>query len=1328
MATRAEKKGYISISANIRTTKPAPSSPPPARQTTPTPSSTTRATSTAPPAIRMFGKDYFKTREGKLIELPSDITAAEAAQMEADAVAAEKQLGKGPPPRPVPDVKKLDKKEDKKTQLKHTKGKKPGKGKGKRASGAAAAALLKAAGTSKVAQYLASKAAPVLAKGFNKLNELRTNQQTHDSADEKRAQSEQAVVIPNSEGQSKSNAGQVNIVSDRPAPKVDPGKGKQTLQETLRANVPRKVEDVDNFKRDKKAQHTGAAVMKVVQVDKSAVVSTFQDMRNTPAPAPREFEPEPLPPPEAAPGTAALTLGKDGIAPLQKEHTDVSNYTKEADSKLKEEGVTQEQLDMVDSGDLASANKEKKGMEKTAQTEPVVIQKFAQDQNKKVETDLKQEETKKRSEMRSRRKANLGVTGQKQKNAKSTLEKKREEVATKINGIYTAAQDKVKKRLADLETASMKRFDDGNAKATQQFEDDVNSELRAFKADRYSGWFGWARKVRDWWKGMDDLPAVKEIFERNREKFVATVNKLVEDITADNKKVIQECKDELHNARTTIKDYVDKLGPSLKDIGKKAAEEMNSKLNEMDKFIAKKEEDLQNQLKDKQTAAIKAIDEKIEKMKEAMAGALAKLGKLLLWAAKKFFTWALGKFGFSLGTIENIINKGVAVLKAIFTKPIQFVKNLMRAAITGFENFGKHFLKHLQDAVFDWLTGSIEGFTLPSTWDFKGIISIALQMIGISYANLRRHMVSVMTEPVVVGLEKTFTLVKTLVTEGPMAAWDQLKEMANDIKEAFIQAVKDFIKQKIVEQAIQWIIGIFVPGAGIIKAIIGIYDTIVFFIKKAADIIKMVGNFLSSVSEIAAGNIGAAAQAMESGLARGLLLVVNFLAALLRLGGVTAKVREAIQKVRAKVDDVMLKVAKWIATKAKALISKGVGAVKGAAGALVQWWKRRKKFKGGDGQAHSLVFHGTGREARLWVESDPTPFETFISSVEAKVSPQKEAKVRALNTAKEMDSLRNSAALADGTWSDPEKEKKWAGMWDTLADDVAVLFAGGDSTDPKYGPPSSPAGWGSGMVILSLKKGKKGSDPTVSNKRFEDLNIRRYGNVTTASKETSYYILGHLLNNKLGGPGNIWGNITPLSRKGNAQHVTQVETAVKNEVESSKIVRYEVQARYGRAAGALLGKIPANPTDDVLKNKRKVLEAEQYVPSSLLCKAYTVDASGKKVGGWTLTKEVENLVESSSLDDYNVSGQAVQRLKKLAINDAIKKAHAGEKKYEDALMQLPGIGPTRIVELINGGIAWATWGDLWKNVNGVTKEVTDSWRSGIGSGVDVTLSGTCEWE
>ena len=247
-----------------------------------------------------------------------------------------------------------------------------------------------------------------------------------------------------------------------------------------------------------------------------------------------------------------------------------------------------------------------------------------------------------------------------------------------------------------------------------------------------------------------------------------------------------------------------------------------------------------------------------------MAGALAKLGKLLLWAAKKFFTWALSKFGYSLSEIEGIINKGAAVLKAIFTKPIVFVKNLMKAAITGFENFGKNFLKHLKDALFEWLTGSLEGLKLPTTWDFKGIVGVALQMIGISYQNIRKHMVTVMGEPVVAGLEKGFTLVKTLITEGPMAAWEQLKEMASDMRDAFIDAVKDFIKIKIIEQAIQWVVSLFIPGAGIIKAVIGIYDTVVFFIQKAKQIAKMIGDFLGSIGEIAAGNIGAAADAMET--------------------------------------------------------------------------------------------------------------------------------------------------------------------------------------------------------------------------------------------------------------------------------------------------------------------------------------------------------------------------------------------------------------------------------------------------------------------------------
>jgi hypothetical protein len=290
-------------------------------------------------------------------------------------------------------------------------------------------------------------------------------------------------------------------------------------------------------------------------------------------------------------------------------------------------------------------------------------------------------------------------------------------------------------------------------------------------------------------------------------------------------------------------------------------------------------------------------------------------------------------------------------------------------------------------------------------------------MIGISYQNIRKHMVTVMGEPVVAGLEKGFTLVKTLITEGPMAAWEQLKEMASEMRDAFIEAVKDFIKTKIIEQAIQWVVSLFIPGAGIIKAVIGIYDTVVFFIQKAKQIAKMISSFLGSIGEIAAGNIGAAAEAMESGLARGLSLVISFLAQLLHLSGITAKIRNAIQKVRDKVDAVLLKVAKWIADKA----SKLFGAVKAGVKTLLEWWKKKVPVVGG-GEQHVLTFEGAKRSARLVLRSDPEKPSKFLEKAADKRPSVKGAKrTGPIATARTHESAVEGLQTELGAFDEPDK-------------------------------------------------------------------------------------------------------------------------------------------------------------------------------------------------------------------------------------------------------------------------------------------------------------------
>src|SRR5512138_964070 len=69
------------------------------------------ATPTPGPVVGIGGVRWYRMRSGEWIKLPEDMTAAQAAELEAEGAAAGKQLGKGPPPKPVPDVKKPAKKE-----------------------------------------------------------------------------------------------------------------------------------------------------------------------------------------------------------------------------------------------------------------------------------------------------------------------------------------------------------------------------------------------------------------------------------------------------------------------------------------------------------------------------------------------------------------------------------------------------------------------------------------------------------------------------------------------------------------------------------------------------------------------------------------------------------------------------------------------------------------------------------------------------------------------------------------------------------------------------------------------------------------------------------------------------------------------------------------------------------------------------------------------------------------------------------------------------------------------------------------------------------------
>ncbi|HET8889490.1 MAG TPA: DUF4157 domain-containing protein [Candidatus Angelobacter sp.] len=294
----------------------------------------------------------------------------------------------------------------------------------------------------------------------------------------------------------------------------------------------------------------------------------------------------------------------------------------------------------------------------------------------------------------------------------------------------------------------------------------------------------------------------------------------------------------------------------------------------------------------------------------------------------KFVSWAGDTIWDLLKIIFEVVAPGAmpylqkvgGALKKIFKDPISFVGNLVKAGKLGFQNFASNIGTHLKRAFLEWLTGSLPGIYIPKALSLKEFALLALSVLGITWANIRQKLVKATSENIVKGLEAGFAIVKKLVTEGPAAAWEEIKSQLSNLKDMVMEGIMNFIIETVVKKAVAKVLSLLVPGGAFIQAIISIYDTIMVFIAKLKKIIQVAMAFLDSMMAIANGVIGAAAAKVESVLAGLLVLAISFLAGFLGLNKIADKVMNIINtKVRAPVDKAIDFVINWIVTTAKNL-------------------------------------------------------------------------------------------------------------------------------------------------------------------------------------------------------------------------------------------------------------------------------------------------------------------------------------------------------------------------------------------------------------------------
>src|SRR5215217_2998930 len=307
--------------------------------------------------------------------------------------------------------------------------------------------------------------------------------------------------------------------------------------------------------------------------------------------------------------------------------------------------------------------------------------------------------------------------------------------------------------------------------------------------------------------------------------------------------------------------------------------------------------------------------------------AFAKLAAVFGGFMSKFVSWGVDAMFKLLEIVFDVVSPGAlgyvkktgSAMKSIFQNPLPFVGNLVKAAKLGFTNFGGNFVKHLKAGLIDWLTGSLPGIYIPRSFSLGEVVKFIFSVLGLTWANVRQKLVKATSETIVQTMETGFEIVKTLVTQGPAAAWDKIKEHLSNLKDQVIQGIIDLVVDAVVTKAIPKLLAMFIPGAGFISAIISIYDTVMVFVNKISKIIQVVTAFINSIVAIAQGNIGAAAGKVESILGGLLSLAISFLAGFAGLGKVADKVMGVVNRVRATVDKALDTAINFIVSKAKAL-------------------------------------------------------------------------------------------------------------------------------------------------------------------------------------------------------------------------------------------------------------------------------------------------------------------------------------------------------------------------------------------------------------------------
>lgn len=282
--------------------------------------------------------------------------------------------------------------------------------------------------------------------------------------------------------------------------------------------------------------------------------------------------------------------------------------------------------------------------------------------------------------------------------------------------------------------------------------------------------------------------------------------------------------------------------------------------------------------------------------------------------------------------LASIIANAKAAIADIKKNPVGFLKNLLATLKQGVMGFFNNVIEYLRDGLAAWLLRGLGklGITLPADYSIGSVLKTIMEVLGVGieqlWAKLSKRMgeqkVSIIRKSLD-KLEGALAFIKDVQEGGIGAIWKYIQDQLGNLWDTLLGMAKDWIMGEIVEKVIGRLISMLDPTGimAVVRSFQAFFNAVQSAIEYLKDILTIVNDYVSTLAQVAAGNITAGAQKLEKGLATAIPVAIGFLANQVGIGNIPEKIVEIITGFREMVD----KALDWLVDKAVSLGEKALG-------------------------------------------------------------------------------------------------------------------------------------------------------------------------------------------------------------------------------------------------------------------------------------------------------------------------------------------------------------------------------------------------------------------